>query len=143
MNGTHPAPERNFSFRRLTSAGSATAAIAPQRAVPPPEPAPSAARFIDIQRPTRIESPAPLAAPEPESDPLFPDLPTAEAGPLDPEPTEGATANGASAETRTAPREPSPFAKPRASEEDTSAKVSDLEREMARLLGEITQKRPS
>ena len=43
-----------------------------------------------------------------------------------------------------AARAPSPFATPTPDGEDnTAAKVDDLEREMARLLGEITNKRPS
>ena len=143
MNGAQAAAERNFSFRRAASAASAAPApaVLAHRAAPPPEPPPSAARYVDLHRPTRIEAPLAQAAPEPEADPLFPDLPTAESALGDGE-TADALMNGAG-DSHQAPREPSPFAKPLASGEDTAAKVSDLEREMARLLGEITQKRPS
>jgi flagellar protein FliO/FliZ len=143
MNGTQAAPERNFSFRRLATAASAAPApsVIAHRAAPAPEPTPSAARYVDLHRPTRIEAPLTQTAPEPEADPLFPDLPTSESDLGDAEPAD-ALMNGAG-DSHHAPREPSPFAKPLGSGEDTAAKVSDLEREMARLLGEITQKRTS
>lgn len=55
----------------------------------------------------------------------------------------GHHANGEQNGSASAPAETSPYAMPHLVEPDTAAKVNDLEREMARLLGEITSKRPS
>lgn len=54
----------------------------------------------------------------------------------------GQYANGEQNGAASAPAA-NPFAMPHLVEPDTAAKVNDLEREMARLLGEITSKRPS
>lgn len=148
--------ERPFSFRR-TATGSqpAVAAASVARQQPLEEAVPlSPARFVDVGRPTRIE-PASTAAQfreMPEAEALFPELPTAEL-PLPAEEAPAAAENsgdgvgqprldlgdGAARSSQT-----SPFARPAPrTDDDTAAKVNDLEREMARLLGEITQKRPS
>jgi flagellar biogenesis protein FliO len=148
-------PERLFSFRRS----------------PPPQPAnrpgpaprrgedatttPSAARFVDIQRPTRIE-PAASAAPPPaeESEPLFPELPTAELPLLHPDdvPPPPVGPNGGDprpahvnlSDARPAPPAArSPYAKPDPDNAGGGGNLAELENEMARLLGEITQKRGS
>lgn len=145
-NGAQPqhaaTGERAFSFRRATP-------VPPPPAPPAEEPANagSPARLIDFQRPTRIEAAPPPALPVEESEPLFPDLPAAEMPPGEPPPSYGG--NGAAHAGPTEPRSgeagpaPNPFAKPEAQGGDNSNKLADLENEMARLLGEITQKRHS
>ena len=144
-NGSHTAAasERSFTFRRATP-------------VPPPptsstshalpdQPAPAtAARLIDFQRPTRIEAP-PAEPPAEAADAPFPDLPAAE---MPAESAPGYAGNGAGHPEPAEPHEaepaaPSPFAKPDAQHGENRSKLADLESEMARLLGEITQKRQS
>lgn len=147
-NGAYPAPERNFTFRRANTAAAPASApaapppnlTAPQRAAMPAEAAaPSSTRFLDLQRPTRIEAPvAPPIGPD-ALEPAFPDLPVAEDGPLD---LGMANLDSEAGPAPHGTRDPSPFGKP-LGQDDAPAKVSELEREMARLLGEITQKRPS
>jgi hypothetical protein len=98
---------------------------------PPPAPAPTVVQFD------------PMA----DTAPLFPDFPAMDPADDDAPPAfmrRIADGNGHfsldSGEAETA----DPFATPHvAPAADTAAKVNDLEREMARLLGEITAKRPS
>lgn len=141
-NGAHAAAasERSFTFRRATP-------VSPPPSAPtqpsPEQPAPAAAaRLIDFQRPTRIETPPPEPPAAAEEAP-FPDLPTAESpadlppayagnGARHPQPDDAQSAGAAA---------PSPFAKPDAQPGENRNKLADLENEMARLLGEITQKR--
>lgn len=148
-NSGQPAPERQFSFRRAAAAAApaqaSTAPIAhspqPPTALPPQRgPAADVAspRYLDLQRPTRIDTSAPPSGTGGE--PALPDLPAADEAPDD---FLSAPLNGSGIHEPPAPREASPFGRAPAGAEDSSAKVSDLEREMARLLGEITQKRPS
>jgi hypothetical protein len=123
--------ERPFSpIRRATAqaARSEPAAVAPA-APPPPAAAPS---------PTVVQF-EPMAEPAP----LFPEMaqaPTYEEA----ETTFGRRVgdfNGSGEHPPEAAPDTNPFAVPVLSSEDTAAKVNDLEREMARLLGEITSKR--
>jgi hypothetical protein len=79
--------------------------------------------------------------------PLFPELQSGDTGTVE---TPAAFArrftdgNGAAAPAEAMAFETSPFVLPASDQPDeTAAKVNDLEREMARLLGEITAKRPS
>jgi hypothetical protein len=97
--------------------------------------------------------PAPPAAaavqfePMAETTPLFPELPpVAPAYDEMPAPVSHPTGdgNGQSPLDFGGMRSANPYATPSPeAADDTAAKVNDLEREMARLLGEITQKRPS
>jgi len=132
-----------------------------QPASPPaayqPVPQPIERPFSPVRRsaqPVRAEPmPAPPAAtvvqfePMEETAPLFPELPPAT--PAYDEPTASASrqmgdGNGQSPLDFGGMRAANPFAAPSPeAADDTAAKVNDLEREMARLLGEITQKRPS
>jgi len=120
--------ERPFSPARRTTQPS------PQRAEPAPAPVAPAATIVQFE---------PMAA-EP---PLFPDLPpmTADEDEAPPAfmrraadgngqaPLDFADGNAAGAAGSATP----------GTAEETAAKVNDLEREMARLLGEITSKRPA
>jgi len=154
-NGAHGESgnsERVFSFRRSPSPQPASQATAAPSSGEGHSSAPSAARFVDLQRPTRIETTA-SAPQEPaqESEPLFPELPTADLPPLpDDVPTPPAT-NGSDArqprselaDARPAPQAAkSPYAKPEPANA-AGGNLAELENEMARLLGEITQKRTS
>ena len=130
---------------------------------PPPAPAayqpvpqPIERPFTPIRRSVQPARAEPAAAPattaiqfEPmaETEPLFPELPPAappyEEAPA-PTPRQIADGNGQSPLDFGGMRAANPFATPSPeAAEDTAAKVNDLEREMARLLGEITAKRPS
>lgn len=123
--------ERPFSpIRRAAAQPAPTrpepAPMAP--ATPPPPAAPTAVQF------------EPMAEPEP----LFPELPPAPTY----EETEATSfgrrvsdMNGAGTHQPEPEREAAPYAAPAPAADDTAAKVNDLEREMARLLGEITAKR--
>jgi hypothetical protein len=154
-NGAHAessSSERVFSFRRSPPPQPAN-----QPTVAPPSgesasAASSAARFVDLQRPTRIETAASVPQrPAEDSEPLFPELPTADLPPLaDDVPTSHAT-NGSDArrphselaDARPAPQAAkSPYAKPEPANAG-GGNLAELENEMARLLGEITQKRTS
>ena len=136
--------ERPFSFRRTTPSLPPSQNISGARH----DTTTSPARHVDVQRPTRIETP--LAAPSPldveDREPLFPDLPIADLPIVD---EEAATPPHSSGDARTAqfdlsrPAEKSPYAKPESNGGDAGGKLADLENEMARLLGEITQKRHS
>jgi hypothetical protein len=154
-NGAHADSdnsERVFSFRRSPPPQPANQPSAAPRSGETAAPTPSAARFVDLQRPTRIE-PATNAAPEPaeDSEPLFPELPMADLPPLADEiPAPPPSANGSDArqppaeatEARPAPQSAkSPYAKPEPANAATGGNLAELENEMARLLGEITQKR--
>jgi hypothetical protein len=159
QNGGQSA-DRPFSFRRPAAADAAqpvTTALTVARQQPVQDlPVPlSPARFVDLQRPTRIEPASSTAqfGETPETKPPFPELPSAELPP--PEgPRDAADAKENGADTGGQSRldfddsgsrggAPSPFARPAASRgEDTSATVNDLEEEMARLLGEITKRPP-
>ncbi|HVY20901.1 MAG TPA: flagellar biosynthetic protein FliO [Bauldia sp.] len=153
-------------FPQRSSAPPPPPPFRPDPATPPPAASYSAPTPQPIERPypplrraspppARAEAPppppaTPQAAPtvvqfEPMADaaPLFPDLPQAPTY----EETQASAfgrrltdfnGNGAGPEEAPEP-EPNPFAAPA---DDTAAKVNDLEREMARLLGEITAKRP-
>lgn len=147
--------DRPFSFRRGSGAAQPTAAIPVARQQPLEEVAVplSPARFVDLSRPTRIEPATATAQFQelPETEPLFPELPEGDL-PLPPERAAAVAGNGSEAPAQPSlglddemnPPEPSSFARPaREADDDTAAKVNDLEREMARLLGEITQKHPS
>jgi flagellar protein FliO/FliZ len=147
------AAELPFSFRRASSGAQPAAAMPVARRQPIEEVAVplSPARFVDINRPTRIE-PATAAAQFSgmiQAEPRFPDLPAPELSPsheraapesgngLDSGAPSGTDGDASEAETN-------PFVRPQPdAEDDTAAKVNDLEREMARLLGEITQRHPS
>ncbi len=150
QNGARPSaadPERPFTFRRATPSLSSASPAPPSRSD-----APSPARYVDVQRPTRIETPvaaaeasAPLAE---EPEPTLPDLPTVDLPDGDEEPAFVTNGSGiASVEIAAEPPRPaerSPFAKPDTGNgSETGGKLADLENEMARLLGEITQKRHS
>jgi flagellar biogenesis protein FliO len=148
------AGSETFSFRRTTPTSTPPALARTRLAEEAVEVAvaASAARYVDLQRPTRIEAPA-VALPEPveeEREPLFPALPTLdEPEPEDEHPAGYTNGAGSSHELRVdqvaeirAPS-PSPYAKPDTVAEETRGKLADLENEMARLLGEITQKRPT
>jgi hypothetical protein len=116
--------ERPFPPLRRTAPAPARAE--PPAAVTPSSPAPTAVQF------------------EPMADvaPLFPELPQAptyEETQSEPFGRRAADMNGHGAREEAPEPEANPFAAPA---EDTAAKVNDLEREMARLLGEITAKRP-
>jgi flagellar protein FliO/FliZ len=141
---------RTFSFRRPTPAEPASQPP-PGRRSDEPAHAPSPARFVDVQRPTLIE-PAAKASPQPvdESEPLFPELPTADL-PIDdiaPPPVPNGDdprqshfdLGDASPAAQPAI---SPYAKQNPDSGGRGGNLADLENEMARLLGEITQKRPS
>jgi hypothetical protein len=153
QNGSHPIPgastDQPFSFRRTTPVPPPGPPAIPAR-VRIGEEAPSPARYVDVHRPTRIDAGAGLAptqAPQ-ESEPLFPDLPTAEPAAETPGPRMNGEDTGSPmhfdiADAIRTPPQPSPYAKPESVAEDTRGKLADLENEMARLLGEITQKRPS
>jgi hypothetical protein len=149
QNGSGPAAsagsDQPFSFRRTTP----TPPAIPSRGRLGEE-APSPARYVDLHRPTRIEAGAVVAPPHApqESEPLFPDLPSAEPAPEAPAPRMNGEDSGPPmhfdiGEPVRTPPPPSPYAKPESVAEDTRGKLADLENEMARLLGEITQKRPS
>jgi flagellar biogenesis protein FliO len=111
-------------------------------ATPPPTPSAPAAR----NEPPPAPPPAAIAPTivqfEPMSDtaPAFPDMPQAPTY----EESIGGSRRGAALNGHGAESEPEldPFAPPHSAADDTAAKVNDLEREMARLLGEITAKRP-
>ena len=114
--------------------------------------APSPARYVDVQRPTRIDTPVAAAeTPGPlveELEPTLPDLPTVDLPDGDEEPAFVTNGSGtASVEIAAEPPRPaerSPFAKPDTGNgSEAGGKLADLENEMARLLGEITQKRHS
>jgi flagellar biogenesis protein FliO len=136
------------------------AAPPPQPAYQPPTPQPIERPFSPIRRATAQSAPRPeqaapppLAAPptvvqfEPMSEPapFFPEMPQAptyddaEAMPFG---RRAVDLNGNGAAEPEAEPEMDPFAAPPSSADETAAKVNDLEREMARLLGEITSKRP-
>jgi flagellar protein FliO/FliZ len=151
QNGARPATsdlDKPFSFRRATPAPAASQ-LSPypsrQESAPPP------GRFVDLHRPTRIETSAAaeLAVAEPEIEPALPDLPTADLSPsLEDQIAEhGPNGSGSRANepatSASRPAERSPFAKPEPNGTDPGGKLADLENEMARLLGEITQKRHS
>jgi flagellar biogenesis protein FliO len=155
-NGAHAESgnsERVFSFRRSPPPQPAIPPTAAPRSGESPSPAPSAARFVDLQRPTRIE-PATGASQEPEQDsePLFPELPTADLPPLaDEVPAPPPAANGGDRAAHPASVDPRPaaeaprslYAKPDPAGASGGGNLAELENEMARLLGEITQKRTS
>jgi len=155
-NGAHAESgdsERVFSFRRSPPPQPAVQPTAAPRSGEGPSPAPSAARFVDLQRPTRIE-PATAAPQEPEQDsePLFPELPTADLPALADEiPAPPPAANGDDRATHPASADPRPaaetprslYAKPEPAGAAAGGNLAELENEMARLLGEITQKRTS
>jgi flagellar biogenesis protein FliO len=133
----------------------------PAHAAPAPQPQPIERPFSPIRRPAAAPPPpppvtrpepvsmaAPVATPtvvqfEPMSEPApaFPELPQAptfeesEAMANDHRPS---MLNGHGRESEP---ELDPFSPPHPQADDTAAKVNDLEREMARLLGEITSKR--
>lgn len=143
--------ERVFSFRRSPPPQPANQPTAPPSGESP-SPAPSAARFVDLQRPTRIETAA-SAPQEPaqDSEPLFPELPTADLPPVPDDVPTPPAANGSDArqphselaDARPAPQAAkSPYAKPEPANA-AGGNLAELENEMARLLGEITQKRTS
>jgi flagellar biogenesis protein FliO len=116
-----PAADRSFApIRRITPARAE--AIAPSQA-PANEPEPLYVQPIE-----------PMPAPEPA--PIY--APSYNAEAATPQRRYSDYVNGGAQPHQ----EASPFASPEA-DSDTAAKVNDLEREMARLLGEITSKRPS
>jgi flagellar protein FliO/FliZ len=152
QNGTKPAtpePEKPFSFRRATATANQVSPYAGR----PEESQPQPARYVDLHRPTRIESPILTAerldSTEPEIEPALPDLPSADLSPALQEQMIERSSNGSGhhasepAAATSRPAERSPFAKPEPNGTDPGGKLADLENEMARLLGEITQKRQS
>jgi hypothetical protein len=140
----------------------AQAASAPPYQAPAPTPQPIERPFSPIRR-TPAPTPAPASRPEPASQaasmpssgptvvqfepmaepPLaFPEMqqaPTFEESEAPLHGRRGGETNGHGTEER--PLAFDPFSPPQPSAEDTAAKVNDLEREMARLLGEITTRR--
>ena len=150
-DGGQQGAERPFSFRRSSPPQPANQQLpaAPRRGEETPVAA-SPARFVDVQRPTRIEAAA--LQPGNDSEPLFPELPTAD---LPPEPDEippPSASNGSDPgqqhldlddQRPAAQPSASPYAKPGPDNGGRSGNLAELENEMARLLGEITQKRPS
>jgi flagellar protein FliO/FliZ len=131
--------------------------------LPLPEPKPLAsARFAETARPTRIEQrlaeekrsvEAAAIVEEAETEPLPLPPPAEESGPEMPPEGEpvpfaaelgdseaGKPADGSEGETPATAATGEP---PAEGEADTAAKVSDLEKEMARLLGEISSRRTS
>jgi hypothetical protein len=88
----------------------------------------------------RLEAVRPAPA---EDEDKLPDLPHADVPAFDSPVAETAQTNGSAAAARPkVAAETNPYLSPAAaSPEETAAKVNDLEREMARLLGEITGKR--
>ena len=137
--------ERPFSFRRTTPSLPPSQNISGARH----DTTTSPARHVDVQRPTSIETP-PVAAASPfdveDGEPLFPDLPIADLPAVEEE-AAVPVQNGGDARTAqfdmSRPTGKSPYAKPESNGGDPGGKLADLENEMARLLGEITQKRHS
>lgn len=152
-DGGHQGAERPFSFRRSSPPLPANQQLpaAPRRGEETPVAA-SPARFVDMQGPTRIEAAAAALQPGNDSEPLFPELPTAD---LPPEPDDippPPASNGSDPgqphldlddQRPAAQAAASPYAKPGPDNGGRSGNLAELENEMARLLGEITQKRPS
>lgn len=155
QNGAQNAPQaggRAFSFRRPPPAEPASRAPTATRRGDEAANAASPARFVDVQRPTLIE-PAASASLQPvdESEPLFPELPTADL-PIEPDDPPPPARNGDDPHQShfdlgdagsAAQAAISPYAKPGPDSGARGGNLADLENEMARLLGEITQKRSS
>ncbi len=136
---------------------------APAPASPPPSYPPATAQPIErpfsparratAQAPRPEPAPAPMAPtpavvqfePMADSAPMFPELPQAPTYDEAQGTPFGRRVNDLNG---SAPHEPepepeaNPYLDPTPAADDTAAKVNDLEREMARLLGEITSKRP-
>jgi hypothetical protein len=113
-----------------------------RRASAPQPPAASIARQEPANLPPAQSAPTVVQF-EPMSDsvPAFPELPQAPTY----DEAQGIAVGRRASELNSHGGEPEaafdPFAPPEAPADDTAAKVNDLEREMARLLGEITSKR--
>jgi hypothetical protein len=151
--GGQQGAERPFSFRRSSPPQPANQQLpaAPRRGDETPAVA-SPARFVDVQRPTRIEAAGAALQSVEESEPLFPEFPTAD---LPPEPDDiplPPASNGSDPgqphldlddQRPAAQPTASPYAKPGPDNGGRTGNLAELENEMARLLGEITQKRPS
>ena len=156
-------PPIPFPIARPQAATSMTPPYRPEPAPasPPPSYPPATAQpierpFSPIRRvaaqalrpePALQPSPMPTVVQfEPMAEPaaIFPELPQAPTyDEIDGAPfgRRASDMNGASSHAPEAEPEVNPYAAPTPSD-DTAAKVNDLEREMARLLGEITSKRP-
>jgi hypothetical protein len=167
--GAHPnGADRAFTFRRATPAAPPPVTTPPSASAPmrgPMQPLPSPARVMDFDGPTRIEQP--VRAPVRDNGYRAEDLADTEADDRDLPPEDelpsfltqtttmdvSAGSRGYEDEQPRGPAAMNPFARqapaparapvelPQAQHDpETVKRVGDLEREMARLLGEITAK---
>jgi hypothetical protein len=123
--------ERPFPPIRRSAAPSATAAAPAARSESPPAAPPVG---VAVVAPTIVQF-----EPMSEAAPAFPELPQAPT--YEETMTHGRRASDLNGHGQEPEPELDPFAPPHPAPDDTAAKVNDLEREMARLLGEITSKR--
>ncbi|MEJ0013312.1 MAG: flagellar biosynthetic protein FliO [Bauldia sp.] len=145
------------SYRAENPPMAPAASAPPPPAYPPATAQPIERPFSPIRRATATAprpepAPAPPPAPtvvqfEPMADtaPLFPELPQAptyDEAAGTPFSRRAGDLNGSGTHEPEPEPEANPYAAPSPSADETAAKVNDLEREMARLLGEITAKRP-
>ena len=150
-NGVH-VQDRPVPTGRAATSEPSQSATQPARIRMETAALPSPARFVDLDRPTRIESAPPAQVPETKSESPAPDEPPAfivQAETENPSPapvprSPYARPEKSNGDSTSSANDLSPYARPRVNgDDDTGGQISDLEREMARLLGEITQKHPS